>query len=359
MKKLYSIILIGLLLSPMASSAADNSWSGSGPFATGLGNRVISAIAVDPTNPDVVYAGTGSGTVFQYLFVRATPVITFGAAPTPSYLGGNFTVNASTTNTDSSALTYSYVSGPCAFVSGATFSPTGIGTCVVQASGVATANFNAASNTQSITIGKAAQTITFGVLSDKTADSPSFGVTATSDSGLTVGFSSLTTSVCTVTGSTVTLTHLAGICGVRASQSGDGNYNAATPVDRSFNVTAGGIAHIVLTPSGSTVTVGGSQAYTVKGFDAYGNSLGNVTGATTFSITPDGSCTGNNCTAMISGPHTVTADDGGMTITASLTVNAGPATPVPTMNEWGMILFMLFAGLGSICSLKKRRKTES
>ena len=65
-------------------------------------------------------------------------VITFGPPPTPSYQGGNFTVSATTTNTDSSTLIYSVVSGPCALVSGATFSPTGPGTCVVQAYGPAT-----------------------------------------------------------------------------------------------------------------------------------------------------------------------------------------------------------------------------
>jgi hypothetical protein len=104
-----------------------------------------------------VTAGTNylaaDGTTQSVTIGKATPVITFGAAPTPTYPGGNFTVSASTTNTDSSALTYSVVSGPCTFVSGATFSSTGAGTCVVQAAGIATANFTAASQTQSVTIG--------------------------------------------------------------------------------------------------------------------------------------------------------------------------------------------------------------
>ena len=80
--------------------------------------------------------------------VKVTPTITFGAAPTPSFGGGNFIVSATTTNTDSSVLTYSVVSGPCALVSGSTFSSSGAGSCVVQASGAETANFNAASNSQ-------------------------------------------------------------------------------------------------------------------------------------------------------------------------------------------------------------------
>jgi FtsP/CotA-like multicopper oxidase with cupredoxin domain len=79
-----------------------------------------------------------------------TPTITFGAAPAATFPGGNFTVNA-TTNSNG-ALTYSWVGGPCAFVSGATFSPSGTGTCVVQASTAATSTYAAGSAQQSITI---------------------------------------------------------------------------------------------------------------------------------------------------------------------------------------------------------------
>jgi hypothetical protein len=86
----------------------------------------------------------------------ATPTITFSAAPSATYPGPNFTVSA-TTNSNG-ALTYSYVSGPCTQVSGGTFSPTGVGTCVVQASTAATTNFTAGSATQSVTITAPTQT---------------------------------------------------------------------------------------------------------------------------------------------------------------------------------------------------------
>lgn len=100
---------------------------------------------------------------------KATPVITFDAAPAPTYPGSDFSVNATTTNTDSSSLTYSAVSGPCTFVSSSTFSSTGSGDCVVQAAGAATANFNIASNTQIVTIsGKTTPTITWSNPADIT-----------------------------------------------------------------------------------------------------------------------------------------------------------------------------------------------
>ena len=132
---------------------------------SGVATLNISTLTAGSHNLTASYAGvtntfgaSSSNTVTQTVN-QATPTITFGAAPTPIYLGGNFTVSATTTNTDSATLTYSRVSGPCALVSGATFSSSGAGVCVVQASGAATANFQAASNTQSVTIAKATTTL--------------------------------------------------------------------------------------------------------------------------------------------------------------------------------------------------------
>ncbi len=104
----------------------------------------------------------------SFNIASAASIITFDPAPTPTYLGADFIVNATTTNTDSSVLTYSYVSGPCSFVSGATFHSTGAGACVVQADGAATTNFNAVSQTQSVTIGQATPVIAWASPADIT-----------------------------------------------------------------------------------------------------------------------------------------------------------------------------------------------
>src|SRR5207244_2525018 len=95
----------------------------------------------------------------------------------------------------------------------------------------------------------------------------------------------------------------------------------------SLKVDAGALHHLALSPASATITARESQAYTAEGRDIYNNSLGDVTAATTFTITPDGTCTGASCSATVadssSSHHTVTGDDGGKTGTASLTVNAG------------------------------------
>ena len=93
-----------------------------------------------------------------------TPVAsstTFGPAPTATYPGADFTVLAS--NNSGGLITYSYVSGPCTFVSGATFRPTGAGTCVVQALSAPTPLYLASSETQNVVI-TAATLITFSGL---------------------------------------------------------------------------------------------------------------------------------------------------------------------------------------------------
>src|SRR5437899_10768560 len=81
-------------------------------------------------------------------------------APTPTYLGGNFTVSATTTNTDSAGLTYSVVSGPCAL--GSEERRVGKGCRGVRADSAAKTNYLASSAKETVTNQKARSTVTFG-----------------------------------------------------------------------------------------------------------------------------------------------------------------------------------------------------
>jgi uncharacterized repeat protein (TIGR01451 family) len=89
-------------------------------------------------------------------------------------------------------------------------------------------------------------------------------------------------------------------------------------------VKPGPLAEVVLSPATATIAPGGTQAYTARGLDAYGNARGDVTAATKFKISPNGSCTGASCTATATGPHTVTGTHSKLVDTASLTVAASP-----------------------------------
>jgi hypothetical protein len=89
----------------------------------------------------------------------------------------------------------------------------------------------------------------------------------------------------------------------------------------------GSLDHIAITPAIATITAGANQTFTVTGFDKFNNSRGDLTGTTTFAISPDGSCTGNICTVGIAGSHTVTATNSSFTAQASLLVNPAKTTP--------------------------------
>ncbi len=70
------IRLLGLALCFFGSAwAATNTWESSSPatpFASGQGNRVIDALAVS-ADGQTLYAGTGSGSVFRYIYSDTTP----------------------------------------------------------------------------------------------------------------------------------------------------------------------------------------------------------------------------------------------------------------------------------------------
>jgi Divergent InlB B-repeat domain/YDG domain/Bacterial Ig-like domain (group 3) len=313
---------------------------GSGSAVTAVPNtgyHFVNWSDASTSNPRTDTNVTGNISVTANFAINTTPTITFGAAPTPTYLGGNFTVSATTTNTDSGTLTYSYVSGPCAFVSGATFSSSGAGPCIVKADGAATTNFTAASAQQTVTIAKANQTITFGALGNKTFGDADFSVSATASSGLTVSFSSQTASVCTVAGTTVHVV-TAGTCTIRASQAGDTNYSAAPNVDQSFTINTATQATLTAVATPSTVAFGSTSTLSSTG--------GSGGGAVTFSSGLSSGCSVTGTTLSVtdaSGTCAVTAtkaadtnfnlaNSSALTVTlqkATATVTFG-AAPTPT-----------------------------
>src|SRR5208283_3960073 len=155
----------------------------------------------------------------------AATTITFGTAPTPTYLGGNFAVSATTNSTGT--ISYSYVSGPCAQVSGGTFSSTGGGVCVVQAAVPATTNYSAGSSTQNVTISPATPTITFSAAPSATYPGSNFAVSATTNSNGALTYSYVSGPCSQVSGGTFSTTG-AGACVVQASTAATTNFLAGS-----------------------------------------------------------------------------------------------------------------------------------
>jgi hypothetical protein len=92
------------------------------------------------------------------------------------------------------------------------------------------------------------------------------------------------------------------------------------------NTNPEALDHIVIAPKSATITAGDSQAYTAEAFDQYDNSLGDVTGSTSFSISggAGGNWTANEYTSEKAGTWTVTGEYSGKTDIATLTVIINP-----------------------------------
>lgn len=120
-------------------------------------------------------------------------------------------------------------------------------------------------------IQSASQTITFNTLTAKVRSANSTSLTSSSSSGLTVSNISNTTSVCTVSGSTITFVS-SGNCSVTSSQGGDTNFAAATSVTRAFdilsaapNVTSSNFSSGVASGWEVSVSAAGGEAVTTVG----------------------------------------------------------------------------------------------
>jgi hypothetical protein len=112
-----------------------------------------------------------------------------------------------------------------------------------------------------VTVVAASQIITFGATPTQ-APGTQLTLTATASSGLPVGYVSNTTSVCTVSGSTASFLQ-AGICSITASQPGNTNYLAATPVTQSFSVVQAPTITLTTTATLSKVTSGYQATVTI------------------------------------------------------------------------------------------------
>lgn len=183
----------------------------------------------------------------------------------------------------------------------------------------------------SLVIAKASQTITFGELSSVPDTASPFSLTATASSGLVVSYTSSNPSVATVSGSTVTVVGL-GDTTITASQTGNSNYNTATPVAQTLTVNRG---NPVANPGGPyQVLVGQSlalnasaslpsdgQTITAYEWDLNNDgTFGDVTGVTPAAITDSALATAWGMLEGLNAIQLKITDSAGKTSTVSTTV---------------------------------------
>ncbi len=361
-------------------------------------------------------AVTAACTVSAQFLINQTITGFTANPPNPVYApGGSFTVSA----TASSGLPVSFASNTptVCTVSGSTVTMVSAGTCTLTADQAGNASYTPAPQVlQNVAIDKASQTLTFPAQSPAShtfAQGGTFTISplATSaepNSGNAISYSSLTTGVCTVSGSTVTMVS-AGTCTLAADQAGNADYADATQVTQ--NVAIGGRKSF----SGSTVPANPADAGpATAGFIGGGDSCGFDVGTTAFIAAPAAppaghtlpqgmfrfkliGCDTTPVTMRVSWPQAVTGytkygkESAGATdstyfspeglnisghsvsftvqdgqkgdddwavngeivdptgpIAAAIVPPVGAVTPVPTLGEWGlMLLGLLAAGLGA------------
>ena len=162
-------------------------------------------------------------------------VITFGPLADRQFGDADFMLNA-TGGASGNAVTFVSSNPAVATISGNTVTIVGTGTTTITASQTGNATYAAAMDVaQNLTINKGDQSITFAPLANVTIENAGFNLNATASSGLAVAYTSSNPAVATVSGNTVTIVGV-GTTTITASQTGDGNWNAATDVIQTLTV---------------------------------------------------------------------------------------------------------------------------
>jgi len=292
----------------------------------------------------VDFAPTTGGALTGTLTLTDNSLNVTGATQ-PIYLSGTATTEAQTitfanpgaqtvgtplmltaTATSGLAVTFTSTTTGVCTVAGTTATFVAAGTCTIDATQAGNSTYAAAPMVaQSFTVSAApltAQTITFGNPGAQTVGTP-LTLTATATSGLAVTFTSTTTGVCTVAGTTATFV-ATGTCTIDANQAGNSTYAAATMVAQSFTVDAAPPPpnFTVASPTGAqTVQPGGAATYTVNVTPVNGAFTGVVT------LSASGLPAGATATFV---PATVTPGSAGGSsqLTIQTPATRGEAAPV-------------------------------
>lgn len=313
-------------------------WQKDGTPISGATNSTLSISNASAANVGsytvVVSNGLGgsvTSTAATLSITKVAQTITFGALASKAYTDPSFTLSATAT----SGLTVSFASSnsSVATVSGTTVTITGVGSTTITASQGGDSNYNPAPNvTQTLTVGKGVQTITFGALSAVTFGDAPITLTAVASSGLTVAYASSNTAVATVSGNTVTIVG-GGSANIVASQAGNSNYNAASNVSQLLTVNKA--AQTITFTSVASPAVLGDPPITLVASSTSGLPI------TFFSSSSSvATVSGNTLTLVGAGSTTLTAAQAGNTnysaatnVTQVLQVDRAPAFTTQPSNQ--------------------------
>jgi FG-GAP-like repeat/Beta-propeller repeat len=224
--------------------SSDSSWASFPYGVSGTGTVVVSVQAATNSSGTSRTANLTIGGQTVTL-TQASSSCMYSISPTSFSVpaaGGAVSVNLTTGA--GCPWTVSDYSADIAITSGASGTGSGVIALTVSANtGTAARQLSLAVGSTSIVIVQASsvqlfQSINFGPLNNQALGSIPPALNGTATSGLTVTFTSTTPTICTVSGTAVTLL-TTGTCTIIASQAGNAGFIAATPVTQSFTVTIG------------------------------------------------------------------------------------------------------------------------
>jgi len=316
----------------------------------------------------LTFTGTGSVVVQatqagNSSWLAATPVnatikvnqaqqsITFTPPATASYGAGPLDLSSHASASSGLAVSLSLVSGP-ASLNGAKVTFTGTGKVVLQAAQAGNANFAAATPVKAtITVQPGSQTIAFTPIATVNygAAPINLATSATATSGLGVSFS-LVSGPATLKGTSITITGVGKVI-VQATQAGNSNWAAATPVNKTITVQP---VPLTVTLKNASMVYGAAvpalTSYTLTGF-VNGDSSSVVKGApkittTATSASAVGTYPINGAAGTLSAANytftfaagVLTVQPAKLTVTANnLTMKKGATVPTLTYAMTGFV----------------------
>jgi hypothetical protein len=201
------------------------------------------------------------------------------------------------------------------------------GTCSISADQAGDADWNAAPQvTRTFAVSTADQTISFPALTGVRLDQAAPVPAATASSTLPVTYSASTPGTCSATSAgVITLLHV-GTCTIAADQAGNGSYNPAPQVSRSFSIAKGN----------QTITFGALAAQTLADSPVTIGATASSGLAVSFSSNSLPVCTvlGTSVTLLTTGTCSISADQAGDAdwnaapqVTRTFAVSTAPVPP--------------------------------
>jgi hypothetical protein len=289
--------------------------SGLGPVTTVAGTGAqFGSLSVNMTGSDTLSAtlaivgsvSLSASTGLSIAPAQIAPAVTFTGAPATAAYQSTFTVAATTNASTTAVIT---ASGACSISGTLVKMTSGTGTCNLTANWAADSNYLAASATQSTSAMKIAPTVTFTGAPALALNHETFTVAASTNASTTATITA--SGVCTIAGTTVTMTASTGTCSLSADWAADANYLAASAT-QSTTATATKISQTITVTTTAPLIAVYQSTFTVSA---------NASSGLPVAITVSGGCSIPSGTTG-SGMVTMTSGTTGCTVTYKQAGNA-------------------------------------